>query len=237
MVNGGDRNETFGGLAKRWLKNQLQVHGDPRRAYRERQESEAIEERMKEKAQEDVGRAVFNTFAPAGLKEKLAGMERYKQEQERQVEERRQAEYEARPRAAVELALTGAVNGRLSEAMPLVLNRPETAGEALALELSPLAESAIGDRPFQAFMFAIPGYTGAGQYDLNAIAHTNGTDDWDPFWFQLILDSDGEPFYWTADYGRAVITVDADERTIRVRMPMENAGSERVDITATVTLP
>jgi hypothetical protein len=51
------------------------------------------------------------------------------------------------------------------------------------------------------------------------------------------LDSGDEPFYWVPDYGRAVITVEPDERTIRVRMPMENAGSERVEITATVVLP
>jgi hypothetical protein len=236
-MSSGEEKETFGGLAKRWLKNQLQVHGDPRRAYRERQESDAIEERMKEKAQEDIGRAMFNTFAPAGLKEKIAGMERAKQEEEQRRDERRRAEHEARPRADVQLSVSGHVDGQLNQAMPLVLNHPETAGDALALELSPLDTAAIGGRPFEAITFAIPGYAGAGQYDLSAIAHANGMDDWDPFWFQLVLDSSDEPFYWVPDYGRAVITVEPGERTIRVRMPMENAGSERVDVTATVTLP
>lgn len=236
-MSGGDDRGSIGGLAKRWLKNQLQVHGDPRRAHRERQESEAIEEEIKDRAQEDLGRAVFNALAPAGLKEKLAGMERYKQEQAQREVERRRAEHEARPRAAVELSLTGDVSGSLSEQMPVVLNHPESAGEALALELAPLDEAGIGGRPFQAFIFAIPGYAGAGPYDLSAIAHANGMDDWDPFWFQLILDSEDEPFYWVPDYGRGLVTVEPDERTIRINLPMENAGSERVDVTATVMLP
>src|SRR4051794_27446475 len=108
-MSGGDNKETFGGLAKRWLKNQLATHGDPQRSSRERQESEAIEERVKEKAQEDVGRTLFDTFAPTGLKEKVAGLERAKTEEARQREERRRAEHEARPRAEVQLALTGHV--------------------------------------------------------------------------------------------------------------------------------
>jgi hypothetical protein len=236
-VSSSDDRGSIGGLAKRWLKNQLQVHGDPRRAYRERQESEAIEEEIKDRAQEDLGRAVFNALAPAGLKEKLAGMERHKQEQAHRDVERRRAEHEARPRANVELHLTGDVTGFLTERMPVVLNHPEEAGAALALELSPLNDAGVGGRPFQALMFAIPGYAGAGQYDLSAIAHANGTDDWDPFWFQLILDSEDEPFYWVPDYGRGLVTVEPDERTIKVNLPMENAGSERVQISATVTLP
>lgn len=236
-MSGGDNKETFGGLAKRWLKNQLATHGDPQRSYRERQESDAIEERVKDKAQEDVGRALFDTLAPAGLKEKIAGLERANAEGARQREERRQAEHEAKPRAEVQLSLTGHITGQLSEAMPAVLNRPQEAGEALALELSPLDTVEIGGRPFQAFSFAIPGYGGAGQYDLSAIAQSDDMADWDPYWFQLVLDSGVEPFYWVPDFGRAVITVEPDERTIRVRMPMENAGSERVDVTATVVLP
>lgn len=234
---GGEVKETFGGLAKRWLKNQLQFHGDPRRAHREREESEAIEARMKEKAQEDFGRAMFDALAPAGLKDKIAGMERARQEAEQRREEERRAEHVARPRAAVDLTLAGHVSGHLAEAMPLVLTRPATAGDAMTLELSPLDTAAIGGRPFQFFTFAIPGYAGVGQYDLSTLANAGGMDDWDPYWFQLMLDSDEEPFYWVPDYGRATVTVEPDERTIRVRMPMENAGSERVDVSATVTLP
>ena len=236
-MSSGENKETFGGLAKRWLKNQLATHGDPRRSQQERRESDAIEERVKDKAQEDLGRALFDTLAPASLKEKLAGFERANAEGARQRDERRPAEQEARPRADMQLALTGHVTGQLSDAMPVVLNDPQEAGEALALELSPLDTAAIGGRPFRAFSFAIPGYAGAGQYDLSAIAHANDMADWDPYWYMLVLDSEDEPFYWVPDYGRAVITVEPDERTIRVRMPMETAGSERVEIDATVVLP
>jgi hypothetical protein len=223
----GSDSGSIGGLAKRWLKNQLQVHGDPRRSYRERQESEAIEAEIEDRAKEELGRSLFNALAPAGLKEKLAGMERYKAEQEQLREERLRQEHESRPRAGVRLHLTGDVTGFLTE----------EAGEALALELSPLTEATVGGRPFQALLFAIPGYAGAGQYDLSAIAHANGMDDWDPLWFQLMLDSEDEPFYWVPDYGRGVIVVEEDERPIKVNLPMENASSERVQISATVTLP
>lgn len=235
-MSGGDGN-SIGGLAKRWLRNQLQVHGDPRRAHRERQESEAIEAEIQDRAKEDLGRAVFNALAPAGLKEKLAGMERYKEEQASREIERRRAEHEARPRADAQIHLTGDVTGFLAERMPVTLNHPEEAGLALALEIAPLHDAAIGGRPFQSFSFAIPGYAGAGRYDLSAIAEADGTDDWDPYWFQLVLDSADEPFYWVPDYGRGLIVVEADERTITVSLSMENPGSERVQISATVTLP
>jgi hypothetical protein len=233
----GSDSGSIGGLAKRWLKNQLQVHGDPRRSYRERQESEAIEAEIEDRAKEELGRSLFNALAPAGLKEKLAGMERYKAEQEQLREERLRQEHESRPRAGVRLHLTGDVTGFLTEPMPVVLNHPEEAGEALALELSPLTAATVGGRPFQALLFAIPGYAGAGQYDLSTIAHANGMDGWDPLWFQLMLDSEDEPFYWVPDYGRGLIVVEEDERTIKVNLPMENASSERVQTSATVTLP
>lgn len=232
----GDDN-SIGRLAKRWLKNQFQFHGDPRRSHRERRESEAIEEEIKDRVEEDLGRAMFNTLAPAGLKEKIAGIERHKQEQARRDAERRRAEFEARPRASVQLQLAGDVSGQLAEQMPMVLYRPETAGEALTVELSPLDPAVIGGHPFQTLTFAIPGYAGAGQYDLSAIAHASGMDDWDPLWFQLVLDLEEEPFYWVPDYGRGLITVEPDERAIRVNLPMEDAGSRRVLVNAAVTLP
>lgn len=234
---GATESGSIGGLAKRWLKNQLQVHGDPRRAYRERQESEAIEAEIEERAREQAGRSLFNALAPAGLKEKLAGLERANQEQARLREEQRRQEHRTRPRADVHLRLSGDVTGALSGAMPIVLNHPQEVGEALAVELSPLTDATIGGRPLRALLFAIPGYAGAGHYDLLALAHANDMADWDPYWFQLILDSEDEPFYWVPDYGRGVVTVEPDERAMAVILPMRNAGGERVLINATITLP
>lgn len=236
MSVSGENKGSLSGLAKRWLKNQIQVHGDPRRAYRERQESEAIEQEMKEKAQDDLGRTVFNAFAPSGLKEKISGLERHRVEQEAQREEQRRSEHAARPRADARIAVTGSVRGELITSIPALVELPHSDGDALTVDLSPIAPESIGGRRFESFMFAIPGYAGDGTYDLNRIAERTGTDDWDPFWFQLILDSIEEPFYWTTDYGRAVITVADAGKTLTAQIPMQNAGSESIDIAATISL-
>lgn len=237
MAREQDGGSSFSGLAKRWLKNQLQVHGDPRRAYRERQESEAIEQEMHDRAQDAVGRAVFETLAPAGLKRKLNDLQRMNEEGQARREAERRAAHEALPRARLHLRLSGDVNGELNAELPADMDWPGEAGAAVTAELTPLGSEAIAGRPFRALLFAIPSYAGPGNYDLARMGAGNGADDWEPLWFQLVLDSEDEPFYWTPGSGPASVAVEPGERTLQVRMQMSNASGEEVALDATIALP
>ena len=62
-------------------------------------------------------------------------------------------------------------------------------------------------------------------------------DDWDPFWFQLLLDSTDDPFYWSSDYGPGTVTVSDGERKLEIRMSMQNAASMSIFVDARVVLP
>lgn len=230
------QDDSLTGLAKRWLKSQLRFHGDPIKARRDRQEADALEDQMHDKVQEDAGRAVFNAVLPERWKQKLGDLERHQEEQRLRAEANKQAEHEARPRADVQLSVVGDVTGAFQGQIPTVVDRPSQPGEAMTVDLSPLEPVAVGDRSWRGFVFAVPHYTGAGTYDLTDLARI-WEADWDPFWFQLWFESDDEPFYWVADYGAATIVVEPGERTLRVQMPMEDAGSHRIQVDATVVLP
>jgi hypothetical protein len=228
--------ESLTGLAKRWLKTQFRFHGDPIKSRRDRQEANELETRMHDKVQEDVGRAVFDAVMPESWKQKISDLERHAEERKAEEARRRRAEHEARPRAESRLSFSGDLTGQIETALPTVVTRPETADEALTVELSPLDPIPAGTRSFRGVQFAIPGYSGPGTYDLSALYARNG-DDWDPFWFQLWLESDDEPFYWVPDYGPASIVVDTDGRTLRLRMPMQDAGGTHLDVEGVVVLP
>jgi hypothetical protein len=210
------RQETLAGLAKRWLKTQFRGT---------REEADAIEHRMEERVREDVGRAVVNAVMPETWKQKISDLQRRQEEEKAESARRRRAEHEARPRAQVRMTI------------PVTVRRPVEPGEALTVELEPLAPIAVGDRSLVAFHFAVPAYGGPGAYDLSATAERDGMESWDPVWFQLALETWDEPFYWVPEYGPASVTVQDDERTIRVRIPMQDASSVHVDVDTTVSLP
>lgn len=236
-----DGSTGISGLAKRWLKNQLSFHGDPRRAHREREESEAIEQeihdRVEQQAQATVARGMFNAFAPAGLKKTVADMQRMSAEQKANETARKQAEHEAKPRASTQLRVSGALSGVLAAELPATIYRPDEPGGALTVELVPLVVESIAGRNFQALLFAIPGYHGPGSYDLEQMARGGAGDDWDPLWFQFVLDDEGEPFYWTPEGGRARIAVAEDEKQLSLTMQMSNASSEDITLEARIALP
>jgi hypothetical protein len=219
-----------------WLKTRLRFHGDPIKARRDRQEADDIEATLHENARDDIGRSAFETVMPESWKRKIGDLERHAEEQRAESARRQRAEHEARPRADVVLTFAGDVVGQIQTPLPALVTRPESAGEALTVELSPLEPIAAGGRSFRGIQFAIPAYAGPGAYDLATHYESTG-GDWDPFWFQLGLESDEEPFYWVPDYGPASAVVELDEQTIRLRLPMQDAGSTRIDVDATVVLP
>lgn len=232
-----DQPESLMSLAKRWLKTQTRFHGDPHRAVHDRREADELESRMEEKVEQDVGRAVLNTVMPASWKQKLSEIERQSEERKAEAVRQRRAEHEARPRAELHARFAGDVLGAIQEPTPVVVYRPEATGDALTVELEPLDPIPVGGRYFLGLQFAVPAYAGPGAYDLSAMAAQNGAEEWDPLWFQLWLDTLDEPFYWVSEYGPATVTVEPGERTIRVRMAMEDAGSTKVNLDATIVLP
>ena len=228
--------ESIVGLAKRWLKLQFRFHGDPHRAVGERREAERIENRLEHKVKEDIGTAVVSALMPPSWKRKLGELEHASEERRAEADRRRRAEHEARPRAAVRLAFGGDVVGPLEAEIPIAVGWPDEAGDTLTVELEPLEPIAVGGRAFRGLTFAVPGYRGPGRYDLSTLAAAD-FDNWDPFWFQLWLESEDEALFWSPDYGQAAIEVDADEQALRLTMPMEDAGGTRVELDASVALP
>jgi hypothetical protein len=235
MSNYDDRQpETFSGLAKRWLKANLRFHGDPQQARRDRQESEEAEMRMRQKATDDAVNSVANVVLPESWKRKLENVERGRYQRQLDNQERYRAEQEALPHVALCLSVTGDLQASVDGIFPSVVRFPDSPGDALTVEVVPLDPVAMGDTWFQHLSFAIPSYRGPDSYDIAAMARRDG-DDWDPLWFMLALDSADEPFYWVADYGPASAHVSDDQRTIQVKMTMQDAGSRTAQVEATVT--
>jgi hypothetical protein len=232
----GLQDESFSGLAKRWLKTQLTFHGDPIKSRREQQEAEAIEQRMHEKAQEDTANAVATALMPESWKRKIASLERANEEGRLQREQQRRAEHEARPTVPLTLTLRGDVTGSLETEIPIRIDMPAEQGDAMTIDLEPLEPLQIGGHTFLGLLFAVPAFAGVGTYDLTAIEERLRLDSWDPLWFQLTLDTTDDGLYWSPDYGHGTVTV--TDTTIRLQMPMSNSNGidVSVDVVVAVTV-
>lgn len=235
MTQQEQQEESFGGLAKRWLKTQLKFHGDPIKSRREQQEAEAIEQRIQEKAHDDAANAAVTALMPASWKRKIASLERANEEGRIRREQQRLAEHEARPSVPVTLTLRGDVSGTLDTEIPIQISMPSEPGDAMTIDLEPLEPLAIGAHTFLGLLFAVPEFSGAGAYDLTAIEERLRLESWDPLWFQLTIDTTDDGLYWSPDYGRGVVTV--TESSIYLQMPMSNGNGIDVSIDVSVAIP
>lgn len=234
--NGGQ--ETLGGLAKRWLKAQLSINGDPITSNRANQESREIEYRMEEKAREDATAAAVGALIPPSWKRRMAQWEAQTEERKVQQAEQRRAEHEAMPRAMTSLTFTGDISGSFQQPIPIRVQVPEGDGTAMVVELMPLEPIAVGGSAFIGLQFAVPDYRGAGEYDLLSLsAGDRWIEEWDPLWFQMWVDSEDESFFWSPDYGQASISISADHQTIHLRMPMRDASGRAVAVDVRIDLP
>ncbi|HEX5164043.1 MAG TPA: hypothetical protein VFV93_01505 [Thermomicrobiales bacterium] len=226
--------ESIGGLAKRWLKTQLRFHGDPIKSHRDREEAEAIEQRIEQKAHDDATSAVVNALMPDSWKRKLESLERANEEGRIAREQQRRAEHEARQRVPLTLSLTGSVTGSVSTTVPILIEVPDEPGDPLTVDLEPLEPLEVGGHQFLGLLFAVPAYCGPGTYDLTAIEARLRDDTWDPLWFQLTIDTTDDGLYWSPDYGHATITV--TDTSIHLTMPMSNSNGIDVNVDALVEL-
>jgi hypothetical protein len=236
-VANGESQETMTGLAKRWLKTQLTLHGDPVRSRREQQEAAEIEQRMRDKQREDATRSAVEALIPPSWKHKLSDWEQQAEDRREQQAAEARAEHAARPRAELVLELTGDIDGSLTAAVPVVVREPQGEERALIVEPEPFDQVVVSSHQFLGLQFAVPEYRGSGTYDLSAMAGDHWIDTWDPLWFQFWLDNLDESFFWSPDYGQATTAVDDTARTISISMPMRDAAGRAIRLDARLRLP
>src|SRR4051794_12545966 len=86
--------QSLKGLAKRWLKNQLKVGGDPMQGPARRREADELEWQMQHKVQEDV----VSALTPKGLKDRMSEMEETRAQRQAEQEQTRRDELATRTR-------------------------------------------------------------------------------------------------------------------------------------------
>jgi len=244
------REESFGALARRWVKKSVEELTTTDRHERDAadREQERTERDLKDKA---VGEAVLSTIP--GLRDFKERQEAAQLASEQQRAADEAAEIAARPLAGIGLTVTGEVDGMWSGQLPAKVERvpathPEPdelewnpwAGEAsLSVELTapPAGRPVIGGAVLFSWTFAIPGYAGPGTYDLQVIGQerAEGGAELDAMDFALALGEEEEPFYWYSEVPGS-IEVAGDERALVVRMTMASASGE-IGVVASVNLP
>jgi hypothetical protein len=220
------------GLARRWFKSQLQIHGNPQRAYRDRQEADAIEQEMFEQASARVGHAVFNAVMPTEWKRKLTALEEQHYEQASY-----RAEHSASARASVSLSFRGAIHGKLAMEVPVRVEWPGEEGAFTIVDIEPLEPFSINGRFFHGMRFALPARDihAGNSVDL-ARATRQHARYWDPLDAQVWFDHVDEPFFWSDEYGTAHFWPEPGLRMVQFLMPVQNASGERVSIEGSLSL-
>lgn len=228
---------TLTGLARRWLKTQLQFHGNPQRAYRDRQEAHALEQEMRDQAGDEIGRAIFNAVMPGEWKRKINSLDEQRVEQELRRTQRRRAEHLALPRADVTLTFRGAIRGTIEAEMPARITWPGEEGVFATIELEPLTPLDVVGRIFNGLRIALPARdaeSGAAVNLSSAVARY--ARDWDPLDAQVWFDGADEPFFWSDVYGSAHLWPAPGLDMLQFLMPVQNAAGERVSIEGSFSL-
>ena len=198
-----------------------------------RAEERQIEREMRDRVDQRIGETAMDALLP-GWKDKVAEMDAYRAQQDAERLQRQRAEHEARPRAQVQLQVTGAFQAALVAAIPVEVARPEEPGQGMQIVLEPVDPLPFDGHVFYRMQLTVPKYAGEGTYDL---ATYEPRDDWDHEGFALMLDTEDEMLYWTADYGPGMISVAADLRTIGISIAWQDSGGRAVQLDGVVTLP
>jgi hypothetical protein len=224
------------GLAKRWLKTQLQFHGNPQRAYREHQEAQALEHEMREQAGDQVGRALFNGMLPGEWKRKLDHLEAQRVEQEARRKAQRQIDHLALPRASVTLTFRGAIRGVVATEMPARVEWPGAEGVFTTIELEPLEPIDVEDHAFLGLRIALPARDGRSGNPVNlARVSQQYARHWDPLDAQVRFDQSDEPYFWSDEYGAGHLWPAPGLDMVQFLLPVQNASGERVSIEGSIS--
>lgn len=239
-------NEGLGGLAKKWLKAKATelVTADKRTREQASYEADTTEKQLKDDA---IGEAILT--AVPGLRRLRDSQEAHAAAAEQRRHEEREAELAARPTVAVELVVTGAVDARWNgtSQTAVEIRRPYEQDPdddwvdpdpfadqpTLVVDLAPITGDAAS--PMLGWRFEIPGYTGAGEYDLAAIGMARRAANAEPDYvdWALALDEGDLQFYFQPDTGPSSVRLSDDRRRIDVTMSTVGAHG---DLAATAVL-
>ena len=244
------KDESFGGLARRWMKKSIEELTATDR--HEREAADQAQERAERDIQEKATEEAWLTAIPGlrDLKERQEADELARQAQRAAHEA---AEIAARPLAGVGLTVTGYVDGSWAGQLPAKVERiaastpdpeeleynPWTGEGSLRVELTPplASQPVIGGLRMAGWAFVVPGYTGPGTYDLMAIAQERAAAgvDLDATEYAFCLGGWEDPFYWYSEVP-GTIEVGTDERALVVRMSAQSSMGD-VAVVASINLP
>jgi len=230
------RNDSLTGLARRWLRTQLQVHGNPQRAYRDRQEAEALEQGMRERASDQIGRAIFNSVLPGDWTRKIDELEAQRAAQDARRSRQRRSEQLSLPLATVTLTFRGAIRGIVAAKIPARVEWPGDEAVFTTIELEPLEPIAVEGRQFLGLRLALPARDArAGNpVNLSRVTRQNARH-WDPLDAQVCFDQSDEPFFWCDEYGAGHFWPAPGLDMVQFLLPVQNASGERVSIEGSIS--
>jgi hypothetical protein len=237
MKNESPASGSFSGFAKRWLKTQLRLDGDPIKAHHAKQEAEALEQEARERAEDEAGRAIFNAVLPPKWKAKLDSLEALS----RQAQEDRFAAERARiaalPHARVEFSLSGDLTGRFDCLLPVELIWPDSEGDWVVVSIEPVEPMAFGSHEFFGLRFALPviEVQNAQPVDL-AAAVERYEESWDPLDAQIWIDSDESSFFWTPGGESPTFWPGARLETMAFVFPARDESGQHVKFEGRITL-
>lgn len=230
------RDDSLTGLAKRWLRTQLQVHGNPQRAYRDRQEADALEQEMRERASDQIGRAIFNSVLPTDWSRKIDALEAERVAQDARRAQQRRIEHLALPRATVSLTFRGAIRGIVAADVPARVEWPGGEGVFTTIELEAVEPIPVDGRQFLGIRLALPARDARAGNPVNlSRAAEQHARSWDPLDAQVWFDQTDEPFFWCDEYGAGHFWPAPGLDMMQFLLPVQNASGERVSIEGTIT--
>lgn len=238
MSNDSPASGSFSGFAKRWLKTQLRLDGDPIKAHHAKREAEALEQEARERAEYEAGRVLFNTVLPSKWKEKLDSLEALS----RKAQEERFAAERARiadlPHARLELSLSGELSGRLDARLPVELIWPNEGGDWVVVSIEPIEPVAFGAREFFGMRFALPvGDVRAARPVNLAVAVERYETSWDPLDAQIWIDSDESSFFWTPGEESPQFWPSSGLGSLEFVFPARDESGRRVKLEGRIAFP
>lgn len=229
---------SFSGLAKRWLKTQLRLDGDPIKAHHAKREAEALEEEARERAEYETGRAIFNAVLPSKWKDKLDSLEALsrKAQDDRFAAER--TRIEALPHARVDFSLSGDLNGSFDGVLPIEVSWPDDDDGWIVVSIEPIEPVVFGAHEFLGLRFALPvGEVRRAQAIDLASAVELYEASWDPLDAQIWIDSDESSFFWTTDGESPRFWPSAGLETLAFVFPARDESGQHVKFEGRITLP
>ena len=212
---------------KKWLRNKVTETTTADR--RTRHNAEANEWRLEREMKEQAGGALLVTAFPS-LGRALERQEESRVRSAQESSDRARAKRLAGVVAGSSIELSGDISGRIEDVA--VTLTPDDENTALTVLMEPVDAAQVHGGELLSAGFAVTNFAGEGTYRL-----ASEIDVLDPGVHHVAFGGDSEDswFYWTEEYGDAVVTV--RDALIEATMPCQNASSRRVTVVMRVPLP